>query len=142
MSTYRHTSRTALVRRLPRWSSAVVVTATISCLGATATHAASEPSDPLATCTPIELAAAYIGVPAGDLNAAAARPTAPGRLGMNVVVEQLDAAESTELAAAASEPDDAQRALATWSVIALHDAVRQRLLAYALSQLVTGIGLT
>jgi hypothetical protein len=26
--------------------------------------------------------------------------------------------------------------------IALHDAVRQRLLAYALSQLVTGIGLT
>jgi hypothetical protein len=101
---------------------------------------AAPADDQLLRCTPIECAAAYIGVPASDLSAAVVAETrATGLPGMMVAIDQLDAAEHSKLAATGST-DGAMQALARFSIISTHDALRDLLLTYAVGNLIVPPG--
>jgi hypothetical protein len=127
--------RPARLRLLPVGGAAVLASLA---LGGVAT--AAPDSNPLLRCTPIECAAAYIGVPEHDLSAEVVAETRrTGLPGMMVAIDQLDAAEHTKLSATDSMSGAAQ-ALTRYSIITTHDALRDLLLSYAVGNLIGPLG--
>ena len=125
-------------RRRRRAVLGAVAAVALATLGIAGVAGAAPPEpNPLLQCNPIACAAAYIGVPASDLSSAAqAESRRTGLGGMTIVIEKLDAAEKDRLSATGPTVGPMQ-ALARYSIVATHDALRDLLLAYAVGTVVS-----
>jgi hypothetical protein len=114
---------------------------TLAALGvAGSADAANTDPSPSLTCNLLECAAAYIGVRVPDLSSAVVAETRrTGLPGMMVAIDQLDAAEQDKLAAT-GPTDGPMQDLARYSIITTHNTLRDLLLAYAVGNLISPIG--
>lgn len=109
-------------------------------VGTAADPGAAVASSPPLGCEPIACAAADIGVPATTLaSEIAAEAQRTGTLGVQVAIDQLDAAMATGLAAIPPAPEGTLAA-SQRSVIARHHAVRDALLTQAVTALRAALG--